>query len=193
MVTQKDAEEAVKILIEWIGDSPQRHGLLSTPTKVVKSYQDIFSGYNTKIETILAGPLNKELAQEELLIFNNIPFLSFCEHHMLPFSGYITIGYIPTKGTIGFDRISQVVDMFSRRLQLQERMTKEIADALFKHLQSEGIAVSVVAHHLCMSLIGSRKNKVDVYSEAMRGVFLTNKELQQKFIHLTKLKDIYEK
>jgi len=192
MVTQRDVEEAIKILIKWAGDDPERSGLSSTPTKVAKSYKEMFSGYKITAEEILAGRLNKEFAQPDPVVFTNIPFSSFCEHHMLPFSGHVNVAYIPTNGVIGFDRISQVVDMFSRRLQIQERMTNEIADALFCHLESDGVAVSVVAKHYCMSLINSRKNNVDVYSEATRGIFSTNTELQEKFILLTK-KDIYEK
>jgi len=193
MVTKRDVEDAIKTIIEWIGDEPQRSGLLSTPGKVADSYKELLSGYGLDAKEILSGHLYENLNQKDLVILKNIAFTSFCEHHILPFSGYVNVAYVPTKGVIGFDRISRIVDMFARRLQLQERMTNEIANALFKHSDSEGVAVSVTAQHSCMSMIGSRQNNVDVYSESLLGSFLTDLELRKKFVDIVKSQYVYEK
>jgi len=193
MVTKRDVEDAIKTIIEWIGDEPQRSGLLSTPGKVADSYKELLSGYGLDAKEILSGHLYENLNQKDLVILKNIAFTSFCEHHILPFSGYVNVAYVPTKGVIGFDRISRIVDMFARRLQLQERMTNEIANALFKHSDSEGVAVSVTAQHSCMSMIGSRQNNVDVYSESLLGSILTDLELRKKFVDIVKSQYVYEK
>jgi len=182
--SDQDAKEAVCTLIRWIGDDPKREGLTNTAEKVLSNYKKFFSGYHQDLSQIFAGVLEANTGMNDIVMLRGIKFTSFCEHHMLPFEGHVDIAYIPTNGILGFDRISQLVDCFANRLQIQERMTNQIAEALYANIKSNGVAVSIKAHHKCMSMIGSKKEFVEVYTEKMLGSFESNNNLKDKFLTL---------
>jgi len=182
--TDEDAKEAVATLIRWIGEDPNREGLINTPKKVVENCKNFFSGYNQDPSQILKGKFEKNSEFKDLIILKGIKFYSFCEHHILPVEGYVDVAYLPTSGIVGFNRVSRIVDAFASRLQLQERMTCQIAEALYANIKSEGVAVAVRAHHACMSLVGSKKESVEVYTEKMLGRFQTDNDLKNKFLTL---------
>jgi len=184
-ITDKEAKEAVAALIQWIGDDPSREGLKKSPEKITDMLAQLFSGYAQDPAEILNTPLYNADNNNDMILLKGISFLSFCEHHMLPFTGSVNIAYIPNNGVMGFDRISQLVDAFSRRLQLQERLTNQIAETLFTNLKCSGVAVSISGIHQCMNIIGAKKEKVVVYTEKMLGSFENNSDLQNHFALLT--------
>lgn len=188
--TYSEAKDAVSILLRWIGEDLQREGLSKTPDRILQNYMEFFSGYKKDLSEILGCTFEKNRNVGDMVLLKGIKFLSFCEHHMLPIEGVVSIAYIPTNGVIGFDRVSQLVDAFANRMQLQERITSQIAEALYKYVSPEGVAVSVKAHHKCMSLVGSKKENTEVYTEKMIGVFKNNHDMYNKFLtmNLEKIK-----
>jgi GTP cyclohydrolase I len=159
--------------------------LSKTPNRVLQNYTEFFSGYNKNPSEVLGNVFEKNKDVGEIVLLKGIKFISFCEHHMLPIDGLVNIAYIPTKGVIGFDRISQLVDVFTRRMQLQERITTQIAESLYKYVAPEGVAVSVSAYHKCMSLVGSKKDNISVYTEKTIGLFKINNNMYDKFLAMT--------
>jgi GTP cyclohydrolase I len=163
-------KEAMKMIIEAIGEDVQREGLVGTPERVAKMYSEIFSGLTENPEDYLDVFFNE--AHEEMVLVKNIPFYSTCEHHFIPFFGHAHVAYIPTKGKItGLSKLARVVDTIAKRPQLQERLTSEIADVIMKKLKPHGVLVVVDAEHLCMSMRGIKKPGAKTVTSAVRGIF----------------------
>lgn len=168
-------QKAVRELLSTIEVNPDREGLSDTPKRVAKMYDEIFAGYNQVPEDILARTFSDE-DHRELIIVRDIPFYSHCEHHMVPFYGVAHVGYIPGAdgAVVGISKIARLVECFARRLQIQERMTSQIADSINQVLKARGVAVIITAEHLCMGMRGVQKPGAKTTTSAMRGVFLDN-------------------
>jgi GTP cyclohydrolase I len=177
-------EKAVLSIIEAIGDDPGREGLQGTPRRIAEMYAEIFSGLNMDARAELT--VGFEVGHREMVILRDIPFYSMCEHHLLPFYGMVHIGYIPNKEgrVVGVSKLARVVEVFAKRPQLQERMTSQIADAIFEVLQPDGVAVVVQAEHLCMTMRGIKKPGSNVLTSATRGIFRTRAATRAEFLSL---------
>ena len=175
-------ETYLKLILRFIGDDPKREGLLETPARVRKSYAQLFSGYNQNVEDIFKT--FTEGTCKEMVMLRHVEFYSTCEHHMIPFFGQISIGYIPGKKVIGISKLARIIDVFSRRLQIQERLTSQIADAIAKHLEPEGVMVVCDAQHLCMLARGVQKQNSIMTTSAIRGVFEKDKPTRNEFLQL---------
>jgi len=177
-------EQNIKDIISAIGDDPYREGLIDTPSRVVKSWKELYSGYNQSPEEILKRTFDAD-GYDQLIILKDIEFYSTCEHHMLPFFGKAYIGYIPNSRVVGISKLARLVDCFARRLQIQERLTKQIAEAINEHLNPLGVAVLIEAKHLCMISRGvSKQNSVMVTSELIG--CMRNQEARNEFLKLAK-------
>ena len=152
--SEAEALAAVRTLIEWAGDDPDREGLLDTPRRVVKSYKELFAGYETDPREYLQRPFDEVGGYDELVILKDIRVVSFCEHHMLPFLGKAHVGYLPRNRVVGISKLARVVHGFARRLQIQEKLTAEIAEAIQDILQPKGVGVVIVSEHSCMTMRG---------------------------------------
>jgi len=181
--TTEALEKLVSHQLQLIGEDPQREGLLKTPHRVAKSIQFLTKGYSEDIKTILNGAIFKE-DYNEMVIVKDIDYFSMCEHHMLPFYGKIHIAYIPNGKIVGLSKIPRLVDMFARRLQVQERMTRQIANTLFEVLNPEGVAVVCEGKHMCMMMRGVEKQHSLATTSAMIGVFETNIKTRTEFLTL---------
>lgn len=184
--SKQDAIEAIKILIDYIGDSSDRLDLQDTPERVIKSYSELFKGYGQNAADVLQKNCADTANFQDIVLLKNIYFTSCCEHHMLPIIGNISIAYIPNNKVIGISKLVRVVEVFSRRLQLQERMTKQIADALEESLSPVGVAVKVSAKHCCMSLRGVRQENNEMVTTCFTGQFKENASSRAEFINLIK-------
>ncbi|MEM7119352.1 MAG: GTP cyclohydrolase I FolE [Chloroflexota bacterium] len=173
-------ETAVHDILHHVGEDPEREGLLRTPHRVAKMYGEVLSGYTTNLETLVNGALfNVDYA--EMVVVKDIEFFSMCEHHMLPFFGKAHVAYIPRDKVIGLSKIPRMVDMFARRLQVQERMTRQIAEAMEEVLQPQGVAIVVEGAHMCSMMRGVQKEHSQMVTSTMQGVFKTDKELREEF------------
>ena len=152
--TQADAEAAVRVLIEWAGDDPTREGLIDTPERVARSYRELFSGYDVDPRDYLKRTFDEVGGYDELVVLKDIRVVSFCEHHMLPVTGRAHVGYLPNKRVVGISKLARVVHGFARRLQIQEKLTAEIAEAIQDILEPAGVGVVIEAEHSCMTLRG---------------------------------------
>jgi GTP cyclohydrolase I len=182
--SRKQAEEAVKILIKWAGDNPEREGLLETPKRVVNSYKEFFSGYDSKPEQILSKTFDEVEGYDEMVIVRNITIESHCEHHMVPFIGIAHIGYIPDKRIVGISKLARIADVFAKRLQTQEIMTAQIADTINEVLKPKGVAVVIDAQHQCMTTRGTHKTESSTITSRMVGLFRTNSNTRSEFMNL---------
>ena len=182
--SRKQAEEAVKTLIEWAGDNPEREGLLETPKRVVNAYKEFFSGYNSKPEQILSKTFDEVEGYDEMVIVRNITIESHCEHHMVPFIGIAHIGYIPDKRIVGISKLARIADVFAKRLQTQEIMTAQIADTINEVLKPKGVAVVIDAQHQCMTTRGTHKTESSTITSRMLGLFRTNSNTRSEFMNL---------
>ncbi len=153
-VTQEDAEAAVRVLIEWAGDDPEREGLKDTPSRVARSYAQLFSGYNEDPRSYLERTFEETGGYDELIVLSNVRVVSFCEHHMLPVVGIAHVGYLPRDRVVGISKLARVVQGFSRRLQIQEKLTLDIAETIQDVLNPLGVGVVIEAEHSCMTLRG---------------------------------------
>lgn len=178
-------QDEIKKIIEYLGENLDREGLKGTPSRVEKSLKFLTEGYSKNIDDVIGDGIFEE-DYNELVIVKDIEIYSLCEHHMLPFSGKAHIGYIPNNKVIGLSKIARVADMFSRRLQLQERLTKEIVDALQEKLQPKGVAAIIEAKHYCMMMRGVEKQNSTMVTSAMRGVFLSDIRSREEFLNLAK-------
>lgn len=181
--TTEDLEKLVHSQLQLIGEDPKREGLLKTPHRVAKSLQFLTKGYGEDVKTILNGAVFKE-DYKEMVIVKDIDYFSMCEHHLLPFYGKIHIAYIPNGKIVGLSKIPRLVDMFARRLQVQERMTRQIANTLFDVLSPEGVAVVCEGKHMCMMMRGVEKQNSLATTSAMLGVFETNIKTRTEFLTL---------
>jgi len=170
------------ILVE-MGEDPSREGLLDTPKRVEKSLRFLTRGYGQTLEEVVNGALF-EAESDDMVIVRDIEFFSLCEHHMLPFFGKCHVGYIPKGKIIGVSKVARIVDMFARRLQVQERLTKQVSEALMKILGAEGVGVVVEAQHLCMQMRGVQKQNCSTTTSAFTGAFLTQMQTREEFIQL---------
>jgi GTP cyclohydrolase I len=179
----------VKDLLKNIGEDAEREGLLDTPRRVADAYEFLTSGYNKKIEEVMNDALFNE-KYDEMVLVKNIDFYSLCEHHMLPFYGKVHVAYIPDGKIIGLSKIPRIVDVFARRLQVQERMTQQIADTLEKYLQPRGVAVVSEAHHMCMMMRGVEKQNSSATSSAVHGDFKEDPRTRAEFLNLINQKNL---
>lgn len=187
MVNQDKIKEAVKLILEGIGEDAEREGLVDTPDRIARMYTEIFSG----MEEEAAVPLSKVFRVEdsEMVLEKDIVFYSMCEHHMMPFYGKAHVAYIPDGKVVGLSKLARTVEVFAKRLQVQERLTNQIADAVFEHLSSKGVMVVLEAEHMCMTMRGVKKPGSKTVSIATRGAFADNTELQNRFFQMLRLED----
>ncbi len=176
-------EKLVYDQLKYIGEDPKREGLMKTPHRVAKSLQFLTKGYHEDVETILNGAIFKE-DYKEMVIVKDIDYFSMCEHHLLPFYGKIHIAYIPNGKIVGLSKIPRLVDMFARRLQVQERMTRQIAHTLYDVLNPEGVAVVCEGKHMCMMMRGVEKQHSLATTSAMLGIFQNNIKTRTEFLTL---------
>jgi GTP cyclohydrolase I len=176
-------EKNIKEILEFIGENPSREGLLQTPSRVAKAWEFFTRGYKEDAGTILNGSVFKE-KYNEMVIVKDIDFFSMCEHHLLPFYGKAHIAYIPNGKIIGLSKIPRIVEVFSRRLQVQERMTQEIADTLYETLEPDGVGVVIEAKHLCMMMRGVEKQNSVATTSAMLGSFRDDEKTRSEFLRL---------
>jgi len=180
-ISREEAEEAVKTLIKWVGDDPSREGLKDTPKRVIKAYEEFFSGYKESPEKFLSKTFEDVQGYEDLVMLKDINFNSHCEHHMVPIEGKVHLAYIPIKKVVGISKLARTVDIFARRLQTQETMTQQIADCINNSLKPKGVAVYIEAFHQCMTTRGVMKPNVSTITNCFIGDFKTKSELQQRF------------
>lgn len=180
--TREQAEEAVRTLIRWAGDDPDREGLRLTPKRVARAYDELFSGYAADPAEILKRTFSEIEGYDEMVTLRDIPMSSHCEHHMLPFLGKAHVGYIPEKRVVGISKIARVVDAFARRLQIQEKLTVQIAASIDHVLKPLGVAVVIAAEHMCMTCRGVNKPGVATVTSHMRGVFRQNPATRREFL-----------
>jgi len=182
--TRAEAEDAVRVLLRWAGDDPNREGLLETPARVVKAYEEFFSGYKQDPKEVLERVFAEVDGYSDLVLVRDIPFHSHCEHHVVPFVGKAHIGYYPTEGVVGLSKLARLVDVFARRLQTQESMTAQIAQAIDSNLSPRGVAVLIEAEHMCMSMRGVLKQGSATITSQFLGVFHNNPVEQAHFYTL---------
>jgi len=179
------AQSFIRGILKHIGENPSREGLLDTPKRVVKSWNELFAGYKEDPQKILSTVFHQGTC-EEMVILKDIPFQSMCEHHMLPFIGKAHVAYIPDGKVVGLSKLARLVDCFAKRLQIQEQMTKQIADAIQQYLKPRGAAVVVEAHHQCMSCRGIKKHGTTMITSSMSGLFMDNATTRSEFFSLVK-------
>ena len=179
----KNMQEAVRNILLAVGEDPEREGLLKTPERVEKSMRFLTRGYTQKLEDVVNGALF-EAESDDMIIVRDIEFFSMCEHHMLPFFGKCHVGYIPNKKILGLSKVARIVDMFARRLQIQERLTKEIAAALMEILDAQGVGVVIEAQHLCMQMRGVEKQDSYTTTSSMQGSFRSELATRNEFTRL---------
>lgn len=182
--SREEAEAAVRTLIAWAGDDPTREGLLDTPRRVTKAYGEFFAGYDDDPRTILSKTFKEVGGYDDIVIVKDIPFHSHCEHHMVPFFGKAHIAYLPHDGVVGISKLARLVEVFSRRLQVQEVLTAQIIDAVNEHLNPRGAAVLLEAEHMCMSMRGVRAHGATTVTQRFTGVFAEEKAEQDRFFTL---------
>ena len=185
--TRDQAEKAVKTLIEWAGDNPEREGLVETPKRVVKAYEQFFEGYNQDPEEILTKTFEEVEGYDEMVIVKDIRLESHCEHHIVPILGKAHIGYIPNNRVVGISKLARIVDVFGKRLQTQETMTSQIANVIQKVLDPKGVAVVIDASHQCMTTRGVHKPESSTVTSAMKGVFKDNAVTRNEFLSFVTL------
>ena len=182
--SQDEAIEAVKTLIRWAGDNPEREGLSETPKRVIKSYKDFFSGYELDAREILSKQFKEVDGYDEMIILKNIRLESHCEHHMVPFIGNAHVGYLPRKKVVGLSKLARLVEVFAKRLQIQEKLTAQIANAIDEVLQPKGVGVIIEASHLCVSTRGIHKHESKMVTSRMLGSFRNDQATRKEFLDL---------
>lgn len=183
-VTKQDAENAVRTILKYIGEDPTREGLLDTPKRVVKSFKEFFAGYDTDPEALLERTFSETAGYDEMIILKDIRVESHCEHHMLPIIGKAHVAYLPGKRVVGISKLARIVDAYSKRLQIQEKMTAQIANAINRVLQPKGVAVVIEATHQCMTTRGVHKPGSIMKTSHMLGLFRADERTRQEFIQL---------
>ena len=185
--TREEAQKAVRTLIEWAGDNPEREGLIETPKRVVKAYEEFFAGYDDDPEEILRKTFEEVEGYDEMVLVKNIRLESHCEHHIVPILGKAHIAYIPNNRVVGISKLARIVDAFGKRLQTQETMTAQIANTIEKVLEPKGVAVVVDAAHQCMTTRGIHKPESSTVTSCMRGIFKENPRTRNEFLTFIKL------
>ena len=185
--SQEEAMAAVETLIKWAGDDPTREGLVDTPKRVVKAYNEFFSGYQTNPDEILSRTFEEVEGYDEMVLVKNIRLESYCEHHIVPIIGKAHVAYIPNNRVVGISKLARLVDVYGKRLQTQETMTAQIADTIDRVLQPKGVAVVIDAVHQCMSTRGVHKTESSTVTSRMLGDFRSNQSTRNEFLDLIKL------
>ena len=184
MVNKEKIKEAVKLLLEGIGEDADREGLKETPDRVARMYEELFEGMEETAEEHLSRPFTAE--NNEMILEKDITFYSTCEHHLMPFYGKVHIAYVPDGKVVGISKLARTVEVFSRRLQIQEKLTAQIADAIMESLNPKGVMVMVQAEHMCMSMRGIKKPGSQTVTVVSRGLFEKDENLKNTFLKLVK-------
>jgi GTP cyclohydrolase I len=184
--TREEAEAAVRTLIEWAGDDPNREGLIDTPRRMAKAWEDLFRGYGQSAAKELGTVFEEVGGYGDVVLVRDIPFFSHCEHHIVPIMGKAHIAYYPRDGVVGLSKLAKVVDIYARRLQTQENMTAEIVAAIEENLQPRGLAVLVEAEHMCMSMRGVQKQGVSTITTGFTGLFRSDATEQVRFMTMVR-------
>lgn len=181
--TREEAEQAVRTLIRWAGDDPLREGLEDTPSRVVRSYGEFFAGYDQDPAEMLRTSFEEDVkTYDEMVVLTDIRVESYCEHHMVPIIGTAVVGYLPKGRVVGISKLARVIDAFAKRLQIQEKLTRQIADTLQQELECYGCGVIIKAQHQCMTTRGVHKTDVKMVSSALTGVFKKNPTVRAEFL-----------
>ena len=181
-VSDKEAEEAIRTILSWMGENPKREGLLETPKRVVKAFKEYFKGYHQDVKSELSKTFGDVHGYDDMVLEKNISISSHCEHHMAPITGFAHVAYLPKKRIAGLSKLARTVEIFSRRLQTQERLTMQIANALMKGLDAQGVAVTIDASHQCMSMRGVKKEKATTITNYFLGKFKDDLIYQNRFL-----------
>jgi len=181
-ISDEEAEEAIKIIIKWIGENPDREGLKSTPARVIKAYKEYFQGYDEDPSKYLMKTFTEVEDYDDMVIEKNISLRSHCEHHMAPIIGFVHVAYIPSKKVVGLSKLARVVDAFSKRLQTQERLTIQIAKTIMDVLQPRGVAVTIDATHQCMTNRGIKKENTTTITNYFLGAFKDDLSFQNRYL-----------
>jgi GTP cyclohydrolase I len=184
--TRDQAEAAARTLIAWIGDNPNREGLRETPRRLVKAFEEVFGGYRDNPEDVLDRTFGEIGNFDDLVVVRDIPFYSYCEHHMFPMVGRAHVAYFPVERVVGLSKIARVVDMYARRLQTQEHLTSQILSAIDENLRPRGVAVMIEAEHMCMAMRGVQKQGVSTVTTQFTGVFRDDPDEQVRFFKLVR-------
>ncbi len=185
-VTQAEAEAAVRTLIQWAGDDPDREGLRDTPGRVTRSYRELFAGYQVNPLEYMERTFDEVGGYDQLVVLRDIPVISFCEHHMLPVIGRAHVGYLPTSRVVGISKLARVVHGYARRLQIQEKLTSEIADAIDRVLKPKGVGVVIEAEHSCMTLRGVNTPGSSLTTSHLTGVIRDDHRTREEFLRLVR-------
>ena len=180
--TQEQAEEAVRVLLRWAGEDPTREGLIDTPSRVAKAYRELFAGYDMDVAEVLGRTFEEVAGYDDMVLVKDIPFHSHCEHHMVPINGVAHVAYLPDGKVLGLSKVARTVDIFARRLQTQEALTAQIANAIQDTLQPLGVAVIIEAEHMCMSMRGIQKEGSTTTTTTFTGTFKSEAALQARFM-----------
>jgi len=181
-VSDKEVEEALKTILTWIGEDPSREGLLETPKRVVKAFKEYFGGYTQDAEQILDKTFGDVGGYNDMVVEKNISVTSHCEHHMAPIVGVAHVAYIPNQRVVGLSKLARVVEVFSKRLQTQERLTMQVANALMKSLDAKGVAVTINAAHQCMTMRGIKKENATTVTNYFLGQFKEDLNIQNRYL-----------
>ena len=187
-VSREEAEEAVRTLIKWAGDNPKREGLIETPKRVVNADEEFFAGYGISPGKVLSKTFNDVNGYDDIVMLKNISLHSHCEHHMVPIIGKVHLAYIPVDKVVGISKLARVVDIFGKRLQTQETMTKQIAETIQNSLKPKGVAVYIEAFHECMTTRGVAKPDVSTITSSFLGDFKTNEKMEKRFLNFINIK-----
>jgi GTP cyclohydrolase I len=182
--SRDDAEAAVRTLIQWIGDDPDREGLIDTPKRVVKAYEELFGGYREDPTAILGRTFEETEQYEGMVLLRNIRLESFCEHHILPIIGKVHIAYVPDGRVVGVSKLARVLDVYAKRMQIQEKLTAQVANTINDVLRPKGVAVVIEAAHECMTTRGVHKPGVTMVTKTMLGCFKDDREMRHEFLSL---------
>jgi GTP cyclohydrolase I len=177
-----EVEAAVRTLLRWTGDDPTREGLLDTPSRVARAYQEFFSGYAQDPKAVLSTTFEEAADYDDMVLVRNIRFESHCEHHLVPIVGHAHIAYLPGPRVVGLSKLARVVDLYAKRLQIQERLTSQIADTIFQSLQPRGLAVVVEAQHMCMTTRGAYKPGSTTVTQRLLGLYRTDAQARQEVL-----------
>lgn len=180
--SRAEAEAAIRTLLRWAGEDPTREGLLDTPKRVAKAYEEFFSGYSVDPEDILTRTFSETEGYDEAVMLRNVRIESHCEHHMVPILGRATVAYLPRSRVVGISKLARVVDAYAKRLQIQEKLTAQVADAIDRALQPRGVAVYIEAEHMCMAMRGVHKPGVGMVTTRFLGEYRENDMLRREFM-----------
>ena len=185
-VSDKQAEEAFKTILQWIGEDPNREGLVETPKRVIKAFKEYFKGYHQDAEADLSKTFGDVEGYDDMVVEKNITLESHCEHHMAPIIGVAHVAYIPNKKVVGLSKLARTVEIFSKRLQTQERLTMQIAKTLMNSLDAKGVAVTIDAAHQCMTMRGVKKERATTVTNYFLGSFREDLGIQNRYLRYIK-------